>query len=136
MDNHRYGISLCIKGEEDRILGNKVSGIPSVGDSVLWQWQHHGSISLFEDIPKASALTIIERVLAAKMPESMHGFDQWSLLKMQACLNRFYFDTGVNYGWKVESHIHPVYIGLYWQGEDYHERQWELNLYSSQLFEK
>ncbi|MDR3392407.1 MAG: hypothetical protein P4L77_11820 [Sulfuriferula sp.] len=119
--NKTYRVSLCIKREEDRYLARD-------GSRLKWVTEELSGIIL--EIPKEEALLYIEAILKAKMPVEPHEIDSWVLLKMQACTDEI---LQTDMGWKFGEELNPVYIGLCWADEEYHETQWILELNESQV---
>lgn len=127
--NKTYRVSLCIKREEDRYLARD-------GGRLIWALDTVSQTGILE-VTKEEALLYIEAILKAKMPVEPHEFDQWSILKMQACVQTIVrrpdCQTMDMIDWKLDEHPHPVYIGLCWTDEEYHETQWSLELEESQV---
>jgi len=135
MNEHKYRISLCIKRSNDRFLGVKEApsyGTRALGGNMLYHWLPEGE-SYPLDLTKEEAHEIIEKILAAKMPDNVHDFDTWSILKMQACLDTTCYQPDEDYEWKMDEHLHPVYIGLHRTDIGCDESQWELQLNQSQV---
>lgn len=120
--NKTYRISLCIKREEDRYLARD-------GSRLIWVLDTVSQTGILE-VTKEEALLYVEAILKAKMPQNPHDIDPWVLLKMQACTDEI---LQTDMGWKFGEELNPVYIGLCWADEVYHETQWSLELEESQV---
>jgi hypothetical protein len=127
--NKTYRVSLCIKRKEDRYLARD-------GGRLVWVTDTVSQPGILE-VTKEEALLYVEAILKAKMPDEPHEIDSWVLLKMQACLelivHRPDCHTQDLIDWKLDEHLNPVYIGLCWADEEYHETQWPLELNESQV---
>ena len=118
----QYRISLCIKREQDRYLARD-------GSRLVWVLDTVAQTGILE-VTKEEALLYVEAILKAKMPLNPHDIDSWALLKLQACTEKI---LQTDMGWKFGEHLNPVYIGLCWADEEYHETQWDLELNESQV---
>lgn len=127
-----YRISLCIKREEDRYLGMKSKHAKGHLETTQLCWLHVGDISIADGMTKEGARSVIERILAAKMPTEPHDLDVWSLLKLQAC-TELVRHIPEDFAWALICHFNPVYIGLNRTEDDHNESQWILDLNESQV---
>lgn len=137
MSEYKYRISLSIKRSEDRFLGVKEApsaGTRALGSNMLYHWLPEGE-SFPLDLTKEEAYELIEKILAAKMPENPHELDTWSILKVQACTERITLPGEGEGDWVLHEHLHPVYIGLHRTDIGCDETQWELELNESQVRE-